>query len=117
MEKYYKASELEVLEKFGNVEVIGQWYVPKTLVAQLLNTSLYQINKHCEKLIKDGYLEKRLEEPFHDYDYESGIDYGYSLKIWVTTITDKGIIKLKELGLYKNKWYEELSKEMSKEQM
>ena len=111
MKKYNKVDELEVLEKFGNIEIIGQWYVPKTLVARLLNTSLYQINKKCEKLIKDGYLEKRLEEPFHDYDYENGIDYGNSLKIWVTSITDKGIEKLKKLGIYKNKWYEENIKE------
>lgn len=115
MKKYDKVSELDVLETFCNTKVIGQYYIPKKLVAQILNTSLYQINKCCKSLIEKGYLDKKLEEPFHDYDCESGIDYGNSLKIWVTTITDKGINKLKELGLYKNKWYEELSKEMSKE--
>ena len=107
LNKYNKVDELEVLEIFGNTEFIGQWYVPKFIAARLLNTSLYQINKHCKRLIENGYLEKRLEEPFHDYDYESGIDYGNSLRIWITIITDKGVDKLKRLGIYRNKWYEE----------
>ena len=65
------------------------------------------VHVHLKNLIEKGYLEKKREEPFHDFDYESGIDYGNSLKIWVTTITDKGINKLKELNLYRKKWYEE----------
>ena len=108
MKKYKKINKIEVLEKFCNIEIIGQWYVPKTLVAKLLGTSIYQVNKQCKKLIEEGYLESKLIEPFHDYDYESGIDYGNSLKIWITNITDKGIEKIKELGLYMPKWYEDL---------
>ena len=109
--KYKKVTEEQVLEAFCNVEVINQWYVPKFLVAQYLGTSLYQVNKHCESLIEKGKKKKRREEPYHDIDYESGIDYGNSLSILVTEITDKGINRIKELGLYKNKWYEDILKE------
>ena len=107
--KYNKITEVQVLELFGNLEVIGYGYcwITKGLVAQHLNTSLYQVNKHCKSLIEQGYLKTYECEPFHDYEYESGIDYGNSLKTWITEITDKGISKLKELGLYQNKWHEE----------
>lgn len=104
--KYKKVTEEEVLEAFCNIEVINLWYVPKKLVAMILGTSLYQVNKHCKKLIEKGYLRKRKEEPYHDIDYESGIDYGTSLSIMITEITEKGINRIKELGLYNEKWYE-----------
>lgn len=108
--KYKKVSELEVLYAFGNIEIIGGYWIPKQLVAQHLNTSVYQVNKHCKNLIEQGLLKRWLAEPFHDIEYESGIDYGNSLKVWITEITDKGIDKLKELNLYHERWYEDLLK-------
>ena len=109
--KYNKVTEEQVLEAFCNVEVINQWYVPKFVIAKYLRTSLYQVNKHCKELIKKGYLRKRREEPYHDYDYEYGVDYGNSLSILITEITEQGINRIKDLGLYKNKWYEDLKME------
>lgn len=106
---YNKVNDINVLEAFCNLEVIGMGpcYVTKQLVAQYLNTSMYQVNKYCKILIEQGYLKTYKAEPFHDYDYESGIDFGNSLQTWITEITNKGIDKIKELGLYRKKWYEE----------
>lgn len=92
---YKKVSELDVLSAFGNIEIIGQYWIPKYLIVQQLGTSMYQINKQCKKLMEQGYLRKKQIEPFHDIEYETGIDYGNSLKVWNTEITDKGIDKLK----------------------
>lgn len=108
--KYKKVNEIDVLSAFGNIECIGSCWIPKKLIAQYLNTSIYQVNKHCKSLIEQGYLKKCLAEPFHDIEYETGIDYGNSLKVWITEITDKGINKLKELNLYNDRWYEGLLK-------
>lgn len=107
MKQYKKVTEMQVLEAFGNIEIIGQWFIPKGLVAQHLQTSMYQINKYCKTLIEKGFLETSRVEAFHDVEYESGIDYGNDLSIWVTSITDKGTQKLKEENLYKKRWYEE----------
>lgn len=112
--KYKRVNPDEVLSAFGNIELIDRYYIPKLLIAQYLNTSLYQVNKQCKILIEKGYLKHYQCEPFHDYEYESGIDYGNSLKIWVTEITDKGYDRLKELGLYKTKWYEDYAEKYFK---
>lgn len=107
---YKKVNEIDVLSAFGNIEIIGCYWIPKKVVAQHLNTSIYQVNKYCKSLIEQGYLKRYLAEPFHDIEYETGIDYGNSLKVWITEITDKGITKLKELNLYNDRWYEDLLK-------
>lgn len=113
--KYKKVDEIDVLDAFGNIEVIGQWYIPKVLVANFLCTSLYQVNKHCKSLIKQGLLEAIKCEAFHDIDYESGIDYGNSLTTTITQITNKGIDCLKSLNRYQSRWYEDLLKEKQNE--
>lgn len=107
MKEHKKVTEMQVLEAFGNIEIIGQWFIPKSLVAQHLQTSIYQVNKHCKTLIEKGFLETSREEPFHEHEYESGVDYGNSLSIWVTSITEKGTQKLKDENLYIKRWYEE----------
>jgi len=111
MKIYNKITELEVLNLFGNVEVIGMGFVPKRLVVQELKTSLYQVNKCCKSLVEQGFLKTYKTEPFHDIEYESGIDYGNSLSIWVTTITDSGVEELKRNDLY-HPWWEGMNKDL-----
>lgn len=94
-QKYKKVSKIDVLKAYTEVESIDivtcrAYPVSRRLIAFHLNTSLYQVNKHCKELIKDGFLVLNRVEPFHDYDYWEGIDYGNSLSILLTEVTEKG---------------------------
>lgn len=106
MSKYKKVTKLDVLKAYIDVDCIDicscrEYPVSRKLISLHLNTSLYQVNKYCKELIQEGLLSVRRIEPFHDYDYESGVDYGSSLSILLTDITSKGYEKCKELGWVK----------------
>ena len=58
---YKKVNEIDVLSAFGNIEIIGCYWIPKKVVAQHLNTSIYQVNKYCKSLIEQGYLKRYYE--------------------------------------------------------
>lgn len=56
MKKYKKVTDIEVLYKYNEL-VFGIDSVPITIMAEVLNTSKYQIRKCYRSLAEQGYME------------------------------------------------------------
>lgn len=94
--KYKKINKIDVLNAFYKIENIdpftGKNYpVSRKLIAYSLNTSLYQVNKICKELIKEGLLQVKKYDILSEYDYWEGWTYKSGLLTPITEITDKGI--------------------------
>ncbi len=90
MKKYRKVTEMEVLEKYveeqGTHYSCGSWldWISVTMMANLLNTSKYQVQKAYKSLLQKGYMEIR-KVGTHYEDYYNGL-YDVSVPILFTNV-------------------------------
>lgn len=103
MNKYNKVTDMQVLQKYYEVGSmyynVGIWadYISVDCMANILNTSKYQVNKAYKKLKEQGYMEMQ-KVPSYCEEYDNGL-YTQDIPILYTKVyilTDKGIEKAKE---------------------
>lgn len=88
--KYRKVTKMEVLKKIyseiAEMNRVGCWvdYISIEYLAELLNTSQYQIRKYYRELEKEGYLKKE-KRPIYCEDYDNGL-YTESIAILFTKV-------------------------------
>lgn len=103
MKKYNKVTDMQVLQKYYETHSmyysVGIWtdYIPVDYMANLLNTSKYQIQKAYKNLREQGYMEMQ-KVPSYCEEYDNGL-YTQDIPILyskVYILTEKGIEKAKE---------------------
>lgn len=106
MEKYNKVTDMQVLKKYyelySTCYSAGIWtdYIPIDYMANLLNTSKYQIQKAYKNLREQGYM-KIQKVPSYCEEYDNGL-YTQDIPILyskVYVLTEKGAEKAKESDL------------------
>lgn len=103
MKKYNKVTDMQVLKKYDELYSAyyssGIWvdYIPIDCMANILNTSKYQVQKAYKNLREQGYM-KMQKVPSYCEEYDNGL-YTQDIPILyskVYIITEKGAEKAKE---------------------